>query len=176
MAREPVAKDVWTTGAAYEAYVGRWSRLVAAEFVRWLGVPPRSRWLDVGCGSGALAEAILERAAPHLVLGVDRSKGFVAHTSARLAGTRLALHVADAQALPVQDGGFDAVVSGLVLNFVSEPARMVAEMARAGRPGSSVPRLRRLLGGARIQGDETGGSRSSRPGGMSGRRDAVDTR
>ena len=138
MAREPVAKDVWTTGAAYEAYVGRWSRLVAAEFVRWLGVPPGSRWLDVGCGSGALAEAILERAAPHVVLGVDRSKGFVAHTSARRAGTRLAFQVADAQALPVQDGGFDAVVSGLVLNFVPEPARMAAEMARAGRPGGSI--------------------------------------
>ncbi len=139
MARQPVAQhDVWTTGAAYEAYVGRWSRLVAGEFVRWLGVPPRSRWLDVGCGSGALAEAILRRAAPHTVLGIDRSKGFVAHTSARLAGARLAFHVADAQALPVQDGRFDAVVSGLVLNFVSEPAKMVAEMARAGRPGSAI--------------------------------------
>ena len=138
MADEPAAQDVWTTGAAYEVYVGRWSRLVAGEFVSWLGVPPHSRWLDVGCGSGALVEAIGERAAPRAVLGIDRSKGFVAHTSARLAGGRIAFHVADAQALPVQDGDFDAVVSGLVLNFVSEPAKMVAEMARAGRPGSTI--------------------------------------
>ncbi len=133
-----MTQDVWATGAAYEAYVGRWSRLVAGEFVRWVGAPPRSRWLDVGCGSGALVEAIVGHAEPQTVLGIDRSKGFVAHARARVTGARTAFHVADAQALPVQDGGFDAVVSGLVLNFVPEPARMVAEMARAGRPGSAI--------------------------------------
>ena len=132
--------DVWDAGAGYEAYVGRWSRLVARELVRWLEVPRRRRWLDVGCGTGALVEAIVRHAEPEEVVGVDRSKGFLEHARARVngAGARLAFHEGDAQALPVPAGGFDAVVSGLVLNFVPEPAKMVAEMARAGRPGSTV--------------------------------------
>ena len=131
-------REVWAVGAAYEAYVGRWSRLVGREFVRWLDVPRHGRWLDVGCGAGALVEAVLEHAEPRVALGVDRSRGFVGHARARLAGAAVAFQVGDAQALPVRSDVFDAVVSGLVLNFVPEPARMVAEMARAGRPGSTV--------------------------------------
>lgn len=138
-ASEPsAAPDVWDVGAGYEAYVGRWSRPVARGFLRWLGVPGGRRWLDVGCGTGALVEAIAEGEEPSAVLGVDRSAGFVAHARARLARDGVAFQVADAQQLPVTAGGFDAVVSGLVLNFVPDPARMVAEMARAGRPGSTV--------------------------------------
>lgn len=138
MAEARPPREVWDVGAAYEAYVGRWSRPVAHEFARWLGLPPRSRWLDVGCGTGALAEAIVEQAEPGAVLGIDRSKGFVAHARAHVAGAQLGFAVADAEALPVGQGGFDAVVSGLVLNFVSEPARMVAEMARAARAGGTI--------------------------------------
>jgi SAM-dependent methyltransferase len=138
VAEEISAHDVWTVGAAYESYVGRWSRLVAREFVRWLGVPRHGRWLDVGCGAGALMEAILENAAPEAVLGVDRSKGFVGHARARVTGADVGFEVGDAQALPVAEGRFDAVVSGLVLNFVAEPGRMVAEMARAVRPGGTI--------------------------------------
>jgi SAM-dependent methyltransferase len=135
---QPAARDVWDAGAGYEAYVGRWSRLVAREFVRWLAVPNGRRWLDVGCGTGALVEAILEGAEPSGVLGVDRSEGFVAHARARVAHHEVAFRVGDAQAIPAPAGGFDAVVSGLVLNFVPDPARMVGEMARTGRPGSTI--------------------------------------
>lgn len=63
--------DVWACGNAYEPYMGRWSRLVACEFLPWLAVPPHSRWLDVGCGTGALSETILERAAPREITGLD---------------------------------------------------------------------------------------------------------
>jgi SAM-dependent methyltransferase len=111
---------------------------VARELLAWLDVAPGSRWLDVGCGSGTLVETILAHAAPRAVLGIDRSAGFVAHARARVTDARAAFEVGDAQALPVADGAFDAVVSGLVLNFVPEPSRMVAELARAGRPGSVV--------------------------------------
>jgi len=131
-------RDVWAIGAAYESYIGRWSRLVARVLLRWLGVPSNSRWLDVGCGAGTLVEAIVEHAAPRVVLGIDRSKGFVAHARARVTDARIAFQVGDAQALAVADDGFDAVVSGLVLNFVAEPAKMVAEMVRVGRPGSAI--------------------------------------
>jgi SAM-dependent methyltransferase len=131
-------REAWAVGAAYESYVGRWSRLVARELLRWLAVSPGSSWLDVGCGTGALVEAILEGAAPRAVVGVDRSAGFVSDARARVADRRVAFGIADAQALPLADGAFDAVVSGLVLNFVPQPDGMVAEMARAGRPGSTI--------------------------------------
>jgi SAM-dependent methyltransferase len=138
MAHDPAGHDVWDVGAGYEAYVGRWSRLVAREFVRWLGVPPRGRWLDVGCGTGTLVQAIAAQAEPRLVIGIDRSRAFVGHARALVNDAPSAFQIGDAQALPVTGGRFDAVVSGLVLNFVPDPARMVAEMARAGRPGSAV--------------------------------------
>jgi ubiquinone/menaquinone biosynthesis C-methylase UbiE len=139
VAEERQAHDLWAIGGAYESYVGRWSRLVARELLRWLGVPSNSRWLDVGCGTGTLVETIVEHAAPRVVLGIDRSKGFVAHARARATDARIAFQVGDAQALAVADDTFDAVVSGLVLNFVSEPAKMVTEMVRAGRPGARSP-------------------------------------
>ncbi len=130
--------ETWDAGDSYEAYVGRWSRAVAHEFLRSLAVPEHREWLDVGCGTGALAQTIVERAAPAAVLGIDRSGEFVAHARARVADPRARFEVGDAQALPVTDAAFDAVVSGLVLNFVPEPPRMLAEMARATRGGGTV--------------------------------------
>jgi len=131
------AADVWASGDAYEPYVGRWSRLVAREFVAWLALPPGLHWLDVGCGTGALSEAIVERCAPAALLGVDSSEGYVAHARARLGNQRVRFEVGDARRLPVVDRGFDAVVSGLVLNFVPETERALTEMCRAARfPGT----------------------------------------
>lgn len=130
--------DTWAQGDPYEAYVGRWSRAVAREFLRFLRVPERREWLDVGCGTGALAQTIVERAAPATVVGIDRSEGFVANARRRVGDPRARFGIGNAQALPVAGGAFDAVVSGLVLNFVPEPARMLAEMVRATRPGGTV--------------------------------------
>lgn len=131
-------QDVWAIGAAYESYVGRWSRPVARELLRWLDVPHGSAWLDVGCGSGALVQEILALAAPRYVLGIDRAEGFVAHARASVMDSRARFQVGDAQALPVADAAFDAAVSGLVLNFVPRPATMVGEIARAVRRGSPI--------------------------------------
>jgi SAM-dependent methyltransferase len=130
--------DNWATGAAYEPYVGRWSRLVAREFLAWLAVPPGSQWLDVGSGTGALSQSILEAAAPRAVKGVDRSEGYVAFARAQVADERASFETGDAQDLPVSPAEYDAAVSGLVLNFVPQPERMAAEMARAVRPGGTV--------------------------------------
>jgi SAM-dependent methyltransferase len=138
MARPPPVTDPWNAGPAYEAYVGRWSRLVARDLVRNLDAPPHARWLDAGCGTGALIQAILDEASPRLVVGVDRTVPFVRHARAMLAGPRLAFLAGDALALPVASGGFDVIVSGLVLNFVADPARMVAEMVRAARARGTV--------------------------------------
>lgn len=133
-----IPDDVWATGDAYEPYVGRWSRLVAREFLGWLAVPPGGRWLDVGCGTGALSQAILLHAAPAAVTGVDPSEGYVAYARAHVRDDRATFITGDAQALEGPAGAYDAVVSGLVLNFVSRPERAAMEMARVSRPGGTV--------------------------------------
>lgn len=132
----PRPSDVWAQGASYERYMGRWSRPVAAEFLDWLAIPPGKAWLDVGCGSGALSQRIVDSATPAAVVGIDSSEGFVAHAAAHAMGAQF--RVGDAQALPVGDREFDAVVSGLVLNFVPDQPKAVAEMRRAARPGGKV--------------------------------------
>ena len=130
--------DAWDSGAAYEAYVGRWSRPVARGFVGWLAVPPGLRWLDVGCGTGALARTVLALAAPREVVGVDPSPAYVAFARERVKDPRARFEVGDARAMRADDASFDAVVSGLVLNFVPEPERALSEMARVARPGGVV--------------------------------------
>ncbi len=130
--------DTWSDGARYERYVGRWSRLVARELLAWLAPAPGQRWLDVGCGAGAITQTILSLAEPRAVIGVDRSEGFIAHARAATPDRRASFMLGDAQALPVESGAYDVVVSGLVLNFVPDPARAVAEMARAARPEGTV--------------------------------------
>jgi len=134
----PSRADVWASGAAYEPYVGRWSRLAARELLAWLALPAGRRWLDVGCGSGALVQTILETAMPAAVVGIDPSAGFVAYARDRVADERARFAVGDARALPYARASFDAAVAGLVLNFVPEPARAVAEMARVARSGGVV--------------------------------------
>ncbi|MCW8084294.1 class I SAM-dependent methyltransferase [Sabulicella glaciei] len=129
---------LWSAASAYESYVGRWSRRVAPKFLRWLAVPPGGRWLDVGCGTGMLSRTILARCDPASVTGVDLSDAFLAHARSELADPRARFHSGDAQSLPVEDASFDAVVSGLVLNFVPDQPRAVAELRRAARPGGTV--------------------------------------
>jgi SAM-dependent methyltransferase len=130
--------DRWSSGDAYEPYVGRWSRLVAREFVDWLVLPPERAWVDVGCGTGALSQTILERCSPRSVVGVDPSKDYLEYARARLRDPRASFRLGDAQALPCGDGEGEVVVSGLVLNFVPDPARALAEMARVVGPGGTV--------------------------------------
>jgi trans-aconitate methyltransferase len=117
---------MWADGDAYELYVGRWSRLVAGEFLRWLGAGPRLRWLDVGCGTGALSSAILARCDPAGLVGVDRSEAHVAWTAADVVDPRARFLVADAAQLPAIT--VDVVVSGLVLNFLADAGAAVAAM------------------------------------------------
>jgi len=130
--------DVWASGDAYEPFVGRWSRRAAREFIAWLAPAANSRWLDVGCGTGALTQAILATAAPREVFSVDPSEGFIAYARHHTQDSRAKFQVGDAQTLPVANSEFDVAVAGLVLNFVPDPARAAAEMHRAVRVGGTV--------------------------------------
>jgi SAM-dependent methyltransferase len=131
-------QEVWSVGDAYESYVGRWSRPVAEAFLRRLEVPVGRGWLDVGCGTGALASAVLALTDPARVVGVDPSDGFLAYARARVVDPRATFEAGDARSLPLPDRSFDAVVSGLALNFVPEPGRAVAEFARVAAPDGTV--------------------------------------
>ena len=130
--------DNWTAGDAYERYMGRWSRLLARSFVTWLGAPPRARWLEVGCGTGALTSAICDLAAPTSVLACDPSEPFVRLASAKLRDRRVSFVVADAEHLPELEGPADFVVSGLVLNFVADPSRAVAAIRERAQRNATV--------------------------------------
>ena len=130
--------DAWQVGDRYEAYMGRWSRQVAPRFLDWLALPDGLDWLDVGCGTGALSGAILAECKPRSLLAVDASDGFVAAAKGTLADPRADVLVGDAQALPAASGSSDAIVSGLVLNFVPDTPKALAEMRRVARAGATV--------------------------------------
>ena len=130
--------DTWDDGSSYEAYVGRWSRPVAREFLQWLAVRPGSAWLDFGCGTGALSQTILAEVAPRLVIGCDRSPGYVAFARRQTVDARAEFAVAELPDLPRIAEGFDAAVAGLVLNFLPAPADGVAAMAARVRKGGTV--------------------------------------
>ena len=126
--------DVWAQGEAYERFMGRWSRRVAPLFLDWLDVPGRQRWADVGCGSGALTAAILQQSSPARVLALDPSEAQVDEAVRRIHDPRVSFGVGTAENLPARS--FDAVVSGLVLNFVPDPMAAVSAMRRAAGVGT----------------------------------------
>lgn len=129
--------DSWERGSPYEQYIGRWSRKLAPKFLSWLDQPAGRAWIDVGCGTGALSVAILERCMPRSVVGVEPSEGFRNLAQQALAG-RARLLPGSASALPLDDGACDVVVSGLVLNFVPDLPAALAEMARVVAPYGSI--------------------------------------
>ena len=132
------SSERWGDGSAYEAYMGRWSRRIALDFAAWLGVAPGSAWLDVGCGTGALSQVLLQTAAPVRVVGIDASAQFIAHARGLIDDARVSFEVGDAETLGEHLTGFDAVVAGLVLNHVSDPARAIEGMTHAARPGAVI--------------------------------------
>jgi SAM-dependent methyltransferase len=129
--------DTWERGDPYERYVGRWSRLVAPEFISWLAIQPGARWLDVGCGTGALSAAIVAMAAPTSVVGVEPSAGFLERARVNL-GQSVTLLSGGAEALPLERSSVDVSVSGLVLNFVPDLSAALGELRRVTVPGGTI--------------------------------------
>jgi SAM-dependent methyltransferase len=125
-------------GAAYERMMGTWSRLAGEIFLDWLEPPAGLRWIDVGCGNGAFTELIVARSAPAEVQGIDPSDGQLTYARARSGAAMARFRKGDAMALPFSDGAFDVAIMALVIFFVPEPAKGVAEMVRVVAPGGEI--------------------------------------
>lgn len=135
---EATRHDAWQAGDAYDNYMGRWSRLVAPRFLGWLSPAPTLDWLEVGCGTGALSAAILAACAPKSLISIDPSEGFVAKARENVNDGRVSFEVGNAQSLSYEDASRDIAVAALVLNFVPDRPRALAEMKRVLRGGGTL--------------------------------------
>ncbi len=131
-------KDNWTSANAYDAFMGRWSRLIALEYIRWLDPPPKLRWLDLGCGTGALTKVLLEHTDPASILACDPSEPLLNVAQQHISDPRVAFLVGDSDNFPRSLGTLDAFVSGLVLNFIPNPKKAIQSSMRHLTPGGIV--------------------------------------
>src|SRR5262245_49126192 len=116
--------------------MGRWSRRLAVPFLAFAGLARGERVLDVGCGTGSLTFLLAERPELAAITGIDYAAPYVEHATRRNSDARVSFRVGDASALPFPDAAFDRVLSLLVLHFVTQPQRAVAEMRRVAQPGA----------------------------------------
>jgi ubiquinone/menaquinone biosynthesis C-methylase UbiE len=132
------ANKLFTDGEAYERLMGRWSRLAGESFLDWLDAPKDLRWLDVGCGNGAFTEELIARCTPAAVTAIDPSEDQLAYGRTRAGAEVADFRVGDAQKLTFDDGSFDVAVMALVISFLPNPEKAIAEMKRVVRPGGWV--------------------------------------
>jgi SAM-dependent methyltransferase len=131
-------QDKWNDGDAYEMYVGRWSRKTGKKFLSWLDTTNGLRWLDLGCGTGALTSQILHDHDPASVVGVEPSDGFLRRAQQEIADKRATFKQGSGENIPVDDGAVDVAVSGLVLNFIPDREKALAELVRSVEKGGTV--------------------------------------
>src|SRR5262249_28187681 len=130
LAGRPESRQMFSDGKAYERLMGRWSQPVGEAFLDWLDGPQGVRCSDIGCGNGAFTEVLVKRCAPASVAAIDPSEGQLAYARKRPTTTMVQFRQSDSQALPYADGSFDAVAMALVITFIPDAAKAIAEMAR----------------------------------------------
>lgn len=130
--------DLWAAGTTYEHFMGRWSRQLAREFVRWLHVPFGREWLDLGCGTGALTTAVCELADPARIVACDPAAPFIEHARQHLTDPRAAFEVASATDFPLSPDGYHVIASLLALNFFPDPGTAMARMRLATVAGGTI--------------------------------------
>jgi SAM-dependent methyltransferase len=131
-------RDSWAAGSTYDGFMGRWSRRLATQFIAWLGIPRSVHWLDVGCGTGALANAVCSQADPASVVGCDPAEPFIEFARGHSQDTRLSFIVAGIGSLPRRPGGYGSVTSLLALNFFPNSEAAVQEMQSVARRSETV--------------------------------------
>lgn len=124
------------TNDSYEAFMGRWSRHVAPQFLDWLSRPDGLKWLDVGCGTGVLSQTLVARCAPASVTGIDPLEKYIA--CAQTITDAISFQVGDMQDLPFDAASFDCTVSALCIKFVPDKEKGISELARVTRPDGTV--------------------------------------
>ena len=129
---------IFSEAQAYERFMGRWSRDLAPLLVRFAGVTDGETLLDVGSGTGALAAALASAAPSSRIVGIDPSAPYVAQAQARHGGPRVSFEVGDAQRMRFEAAAFDRTLSLLVVNFIPDADRAIAEMTRVTRRGGTV--------------------------------------
>ena len=129
---------IYADGVAYERSMGKWSRIAGEMFLQWLAPSPNWSWIDVGCGNGAFTELLFQRCSPQRVTGIDPSDAQLNYARSRSSCRGAEFKKGNAMALPVTDSSFDAATMALVIFFVSEPVKGVAEMVRVVKPGGVV--------------------------------------
>jgi len=130
--------DSWASGNPYDQFMGRWSTLISERFLDWFAIPLSHSWLDVGCGTGSLTQQILETCRPSEITSVDSSSDFIAYAQQMIRDPIVHFQVGLAQSLELDSNSVDAVVSGLVLNFVPQPEAAVKEMLRVTKPRGHI--------------------------------------
>ena len=131
-------RDSWSGGIAYDRFMGRWSALIAQKFLPWLAIDPSRTWLDVGCGTGSLTKLILETCRPEKIISIDSSSDFISYAQRSITHPAVHFKVGLAQSLDVNSHTMDAVVSGLMLNFIPQPEAALSEMLRVTKPGGKI--------------------------------------
>ncbi|MDF3073577.1 MAG: class SAM-dependent methyltransferase [Alphaproteobacteria bacterium] len=130
--------DTWQAGDSYDAFMGRWSRRIAPQFLDWLAIPAGREWIEIGCGTGALSAAILSKADPKSLIAIDPSQGFIDKARANVTDARVDFRVGDAQEISAPNASRDVAVAALALNFVPDRPKALAEMKRVLRPNGML--------------------------------------
>jgi ubiquinone/menaquinone biosynthesis C-methylase UbiE len=130
--------NYFVDGAAYELVTGRWSRIAGEIFLEWLALPSGLRWLDVGCGTGAFTEIVLKNAGPRSVSGIDPAPDQIAFAQKRMGAEHIDYRIGDALSLPYGDHEFDVAVMALVIGYLPDRLKAMAELKRVVRPGGTI--------------------------------------